>query len=251
MSIYLDHNATTPVRPEVADAMAAALRGLPGNPSSAHAPGRAARAAVEDARAEVARLVGASAEEIVFTSGGTEGNELAIRGLIRGQAAPSTLSPRRGARGSGSGRTWSPRASSTRRSRARSPPRASRSSYVAVGRRRPRSPPDALRAALRPDTVLVTLALANHELGNVYDIAALARVAHEAGALFHTDAVQAAGKIDVDVGALGVDALTLSAHKIHGPEGRGRGLPAPRGAVLAARRRAGTRSASVAPARRT
>jgi tRNA-specific 2-thiouridylase len=110
----------------------------------------------------------------------------------------------------------------------------------------------ALRAALRPDTVLVTLALANHELGNVYDIAALARVAHEAGALFHTDAVQAAGKLDVDVGALGVDALTLSAHKLHGPKGVGaiflrRGVPF---APLAAgghqerERRAGTENVS-------
>ena len=97
----------------------------------------------------------------------------------------------------------------------------------------------------------MTLALANHELGNVYDIAALARVAHEAGALFHTDAVQAAGKLDLDVDALGVDALTLSAHKIHGPEGGGRDLSAAGRAVRAARRRAATRSASAAPAPRT
>ncbi|HMC95369.1 MAG TPA: aminotransferase class V-fold PLP-dependent enzyme, partial [Polyangia bacterium] len=84
MSIYLDHNATTPPRAEVVDAMAAALRDLWGNPSSAHAPGRAARAAVEEARAEIAALVGSAAEEIVFTSGGTEGNDLAIRCLLRG-----------------------------------------------------------------------------------------------------------------------------------------------------------------------
>src|SRR5262249_13940306 len=86
---------------------------------------------------------------------------------------------------------------------------------------------ESLRAALRPDTVLVTLALANHEIGNVYDVAALAHVAHEAGALFHTDAVQAAGKIDVHVGALGADALTLSAHKRDGT--RARGAPSRRG----------------------
>src|SRR4051794_25606880 len=86
--IYLDHNATTPVRSEVADAMAAALRDLPGNPSSVHAAGRAARAAIEGARAEVGALIGAAAEMIVFTSGGTEGNDLAIRGLLRGMARP-------------------------------------------------------------------------------------------------------------------------------------------------------------------
>jgi cysteine desulfurase len=84
-AIYLDHNATTPLRAEVLEAMTAALRDLPGNPSSVHAPGRAARAALEQARAEVAALIGAEAEEIVFTSGGTEGNDLAIRGLLRGR----------------------------------------------------------------------------------------------------------------------------------------------------------------------
>ena len=112
--IYLDHNATTPVRPEVADAMAAALRGLPGNPSSVHAPGRAARAAIEEARAEVAALVGAEAEEIVFTSGGTEGNDLAIRGLLAGGPSPA-LSPLRGASGTGRAARRVVAASSTRR----------------------------------------------------------------------------------------------------------------------------------------
>ena len=232
MGIYLDHNATTPVRPEVADAMAEALRALPGNPSSTHAPGRAARAAIEDARVGVARLVGASAEEIVFTSGGTEANELAIRGLIRGYG------PARMRAGSESISLSPPGGSVDERVGVRVRPHVVTSrlehpsvagalaaedaevTYVAVDPDG-RITPDALRAALRPDTVLVTLALANHELGNVYDIAALARVAHEVGALFHTDAVQAAGKIDVDAGALGVDALTLSAHKLHGPKGVG------------------------------
>jgi len=225
VGIYLDHNATTPVRPEVADAMAAALRALPGNPSSTHGPGRAARAAVEDARADVARLVGATSEEIVFTSGGTEGNELAIRGLLRG-----ALAARRG-RGEDLSDPLAPRSGEGRphavTSRLEHPSvlaalaaEDADVSFVAVDPDG-RIDADALRAALRPDTVLVTLALANHEIGNVYDVAALAGVAHEAGALFHTDAVQAAGKIDVDVAALGVDALTLSAHKLHGPKGVG------------------------------
>ncbi|HEX3901956.1 MAG TPA: tRNA 2-thiouridine(34) synthase MnmA [Polyangia bacterium] len=210
MAIYLDHNATTPLGPEVLGAMAAALRDLSGNPSSPHAAGRAARAAIERARAEVAALIGATAEEIVFTSGGTEGNALAIRGLLRGARA--------------------------RRGHARPHVVSSPIEHPSVlglladvdveltllpvggdGT----IDPTALRAALRPETVLVTLALANHELGNVCDVATLAAIAHEGGALFHADAVQAAGKVPVDVGALAVDALTISAHKIHGPKGVG------------------------------
>jgi len=255
VSIYLDHNATTPVRPEVADAMAEVLRALPGNPSSTHAPGRAARAAVENARAEVARLVGADAEEIVFTSGGTEANELAIRGLLRGIQSgpdpdPNPLPKTGEGIGSGPRHVVSSRLEHPSVAGALAAEGAD-VTYVAVS-------PDgridvaALRAALRPHTVLVTLALANHELGNIYDIAALARAAHEVGALFHTDAVQAAGKIDVDVDALGVDALTVSAHKLHGPKGVGaayirRGAPfAPLagGGHQERERRAGTENVS-------
>ena len=233
--------------------MAAALRALPGNPSSTHAEGRAARAAIEDARAEVAALVGATPEEIVFTSGGTEANALAIHGLLRGALAARhelPLAPRSGERVGERGR---PHVVS---SRLEHPSIAGALAdadvtFVAVTPQG-RIDADALRAALRPDTVLVTLALANHELGNLCDIAALARVAHEAGALFHTDAVQAAGKIDVDATALGVDALTLSAHKIHGPTGVGavyvrRGAPfsPPAGGGHQEReRRAGTENVS-------
>jgi tRNA (5-methylaminomethyl-2-thiouridylate)-methyltransferase len=238
MSIYLDHNATTPPAPEVLDAMAAALRELPGNPSSPHGPGRAARAAIERARAEVAALVGATAEELVFTSGGTEGNELAIRGLLRA---------RRAARG-GTGRPHvvaSPlEHPSVLGALAAADVELTLLPVASAGT----IDPQALRAALRPDTALVTLALANHELGNVYDLATLAEIAHRAGALFHADAVQAAGKIPVDVGLLGVDALTISAHKLHGPKGVGaiflrRGAPfdpAGRGGHQERERRAGT-----------
>jgi tRNA (5-methylaminomethyl-2-thiouridylate)-methyltransferase len=209
VSLYFDHNATTPLRAEVLDAMTAALRELAGNPSSVHGPGRAARAAIEDARGEVAALVRARPEDVVFTSGGTEANALALAGLVRAAA------PRGGAR----------------RHVVSSPlehPSVLAAlaaldvelSLVAVGPRGEITA-DALVAALRPGTVLVTLAHANHELGNVYDVAALARIAHAAGARFHSDAVQAAGKLPIDLPALGADALTISAHKLHGPKGVG------------------------------
>jgi len=183
VSLYFDHNATSPLRPAVADAMAAALRAPAGNPSSVHAAGRAARAAVEAARADVAALVGALPEEIVFTSGGTEANALALGGLVRAAAV----------RGVG-GRVHvvsSPLEHPSVLATLEANP-AVELSLVAAG-------PDgaitaeALQAALRPDTALVSLALANHELGNVSDVAALAAVARAAGALFHCDAVAAAG----------------------------------------------------------
>jgi cysteine desulfurase len=241
--VYLDHAATTPLRAEVRAAMVAALD-LLGNPSSIHGPGRRAREAVERARREVAELVGAAPEEIVFTSGGTEGDNLAIRGLALGA---------REARRSGLGGRPAHVVSSAIEHPAvqGALDELLREGFAVT--RLPVGPGGelaaaSLAAALRPETVLVTLAAANHELGTVYPVGELAAIARDGGALFHTDAVQAAGKIPFGAGRGHLDAATLSAHKIHGPKGVGavyvrRGLdlhPLVRGGHQERERRAGT-----------
>jgi cysteine desulfurase len=233
--IYLDHNATTPLVPEARQAMARALEELWGNPSSVHALGRQARAAVEDARQEVAALLGADREEVVFTSGGTEGDHLAIRGLAATRPAAPLVSSR----------LEHPAVQAA--VAAAAAPEGSRSvTWLPVdGQGRIDDQAFDRAASLAP---VISLALVNHELGNVLPIAALAARARSRGALFHTDAVQAAGRIPVDVRALGVDALTVSAHKLGGPKGVGalwirRGvLPAPllSGGHQERERRAGT-----------
>jgi cysteine desulfurase len=231
-SIYLDHNATTPLRAEVRAAMAEALEQAWGNPSSIHGPGRKARTAVERARSQVAALIGGAVEEIVFTSGGTEANHLAIRGLVEvGTSRPGVVSsPLEHPSVMGALQAlvgvprWLP---------------VTAEGQLAV---------DDLESILGTDTGLLTVALVNHELGNLYPVADLAARAHRVGALVHSDAVQAVGRVPVDVGALGVDALSLSAHKIGGPKGVGavwirRGLaPAPllTGGHQEHERRAGT-----------
>jgi cysteine desulfurase len=236
--IYLDHNATAPTLPEVREAMAEALARTWGNPSSVHGPGRAARAAVEGARLDVAALIGADREEIVFTSGGTEGDHLAIRGLA--------LAAVQGGRGRHlvSSRLEHPAVLGALTALEA---RGFEVSWLAPG---PTGlfAPEQVASALRVDSALCTLALANHELGNLADVRALCAAAHEGGTLFHSDAVQAAGKLDIDVRALGVDALTISGHKLGGPKGVGavfirRGLqpePLVEGGHQEKERRAGT-----------
>lgn len=221
--IYLDHNATTPMRPEVVEAVTRASWDLSGNPSSVHAAGRLARDAVEQARGQVAAFLGATREEIVFTSGGTEGDNLVIRGLALGAAA-------RGRRHVITSRIEHPAVRGAVEALGQSDAGFA-VTMLAVSERGEIGVAD-LEGALRDDTGLVTLSCANHELGNLYPVTGLASAARARGAMMHTDAVQAAGKIAIDLAAWGVDAATISAHKIGGPKGVGavfvrRGLDLP------------------------
>lgn len=207
----MDHAASTPVRPEVLEAMRPFLtEECGGNPSSIHAAGRAARKALEDAREKVARLLDAdSPREIVFTSGGTESDNLAVIGAMRANAS-------RGRR--------------VLRSPIEHPAVIRACDFLAESRlhvdvvpvnAQGVVEPDAFRSALQDGTALATVMFANNEIGTVQPIVLLAAAAKEKRVLFHTDAVQAAGKITVKVRELGVDLLSISAHKIHGPKGAG------------------------------
>jgi cysteine desulfurase len=240
--IYLDHNATTPLRPEVRAAMVAALD-VWGNPSSIHRAGRQARDAVERARRAVADLVEAAPEEIVFTSGGTEGDNLAIRGLALA-ARESRRSSLAGPAHVISSAVEHPAVHGALDELAREGFAITRLPVDGDGHLRPAD----LTAALRPETVLVSIAAANHELGTIHPVGELAALARAGGALFHTDAVQAAGRIPFGVGRGHLDSVTLSAHKLHGPKGVGaiyvrRGLalhPLVAGGHQERERRAGT-----------
>lgn len=206
---YLDHNATSPLRPKVAEVMLRALH-LPGNASSVHTEGRAARAEIEAARASVAKLVGSKAKNVIFTSGGTEAVNLILSPSFRrlGQMGASRLLL---------GATEHPCGLNGHRFP------AERVTLIPVDER---GILDLawLKGHLEragDERVLVSVQLANNETGVLQPVAEIARLVHEHGGLVHTDAVQAAGKVPVDMVALGVDALTLSAHKMGGPKGAG------------------------------
>ncbi len=219
--VYLDYNATTPVAPPVKEAVDFALSYLWGNPSSGHRLGRLAKAAVEAAREKVAMLIGARGEEIIFTSGGTESNNMVLLGLTEDLSKkgrhiitskiehPSVMNPCLSLLEKGWDVTFVG---------------VDQDGLIKI---------DEVKDALRPDTVLVSIMLANNETGVIQPLAKMASLLRKRGVLLHADAAQAVGKIPIDIDALKVDYLTVAGHKLYAPKGIGalfcrKGVPIPK-----------------------
>jgi cysteine desulfurase len=205
MRVYLDNNATTPLLPEVFEAMRPFYLEEFGNASSIHRYGQHARAAVEKARASVAALLNARPAEIVFTSGGTEADNLGVFGLVRAgdHVISSTIEHH-----------------AVLNSCKRLEQVGCEVTYVSVGASG-EVDPDEVRKALRPNTRLISIMMANNETGVLQPVEEIGKVAQEADVFFHTDAVQAAGKTPIDVAKIACDALSISGHKLHAPQGTG------------------------------
>lgn len=240
--IYLDYNATTPVDPAVAEAMRPYVEEQFGNPSSGHPIGRTARTALDKARASLASLIGAAPEEIVFTSGGTEASNWAIRGVAemlesKGRHVVTTAVEHPATR--------KPIDSLVRRGFTQT--------VVPVDGTGTFDPDD-IRRALRPDTILISVMHAQNEVGTIEPVAEIGRIAREAGVLFHVDAAQSVGKIPVNVAAFNADLVSIAGHKLYAPKGIGalfirKGIALPpliEGAHQEGDRRAGTENVVMA-----